>query len=57
MVWGTGKPTREFIYVEDAGEGIVMMTEKYDKPEPVNTCPTAGGLERGLRLKLKICWG
>ena len=36
IVWGTGKPTREFLYVEDAAEGIVLATEKYDKPEPVN---------------------
>jgi len=35
-VWGTGKPTREFLYVEDAAEGILMAAEKYDKPEPVN---------------------
>ena len=36
VVWGTGKATREFLYVEDAAEGIVMATEKYDKPDPVN---------------------
>lgn len=36
VVWGTGKPTREFIYVEDAAEGIVLATEKYNKSEPVN---------------------
>ncbi len=35
-LWGTGKPTREFLYVEDAAKGIVLATEKYDKPEPVN---------------------
>lgn len=35
-VWGTGKPTREFLYVGDAAEGIVLATEKYNKPEPVN---------------------
>ncbi len=35
-VWGTGNPTREFLYVEDAARAIVMATEKYDKPEPVN---------------------
>jgi len=35
-VWGSGKATREFLYVEDAAEGIVLATEKYDKPEPVN---------------------
>lgn len=36
IVWGTGKPTREFLYAEDAAEGIVLATEKYNKPEPVN---------------------
>lgn len=36
VVWGTGKPTREFFYVEDAAEGIILATEKYNKPEPVN---------------------
>lgn len=36
VVWGTGKPTREFLYVEDAARGIVLATEKYNKPEPVN---------------------
>jgi GDP-L-fucose synthase len=35
-VWGTGKATREFIYVEDAAEGIILATEKYDKSDPVN---------------------
>lgn len=34
--WGTGKPTREFLYVEDAAEGIVLATHKYDKSYPVN---------------------
>ncbi|HCJ65801.1 MAG TPA: GDP-fucose synthetase [Elusimicrobia bacterium] len=36
IVWGTGKPTREFLYVEDAAEGIILATEKYNKPGPVN---------------------
>ena len=36
VIWGTGKPTREFIYVEDAARGILMATEEYNKPEPVN---------------------
>ncbi|MFA4932338.1 MAG: GDP-L-fucose synthase [Caldisericia bacterium] len=35
-LWGDGSPTREFLYVEDAAEGIVLATERYDKPEPVN---------------------
>ena len=36
VVWGTGQASREFLYVEDAAEGIVLATEKYDKPDPVN---------------------
>ncbi|HMD52956.1 MAG TPA: GDP-L-fucose synthase [Phycisphaerae bacterium] len=34
--WGTGKVSREFLYVEDAARGIVEATFKYDGPEPVN---------------------
>ena len=36
VAWGTGQASREFLYVEDAAEGIVLATEKYDEPEPVN---------------------
>jgi GDP-L-fucose synthase len=36
IVWGTGKPSREFLYVEDAVRAIVLATEKYNKVEPVN---------------------
>ena len=35
-VWGTGRATREFLYVEDAAEGIVLAAERYEKAEPVN---------------------
>ncbi len=35
-VWGTGKATREFLYVNDAAEGIVLATERYSKNVPVN---------------------
>lgn len=35
-VWGTGNPTREFLYAEDAAEGILLAAEKYDKSLPVN---------------------
>jgi GDP-L-fucose synthase len=35
-VWGDGSPTREFIYVEDAAEGILLAAEKYNDSEPVN---------------------
>lgn len=34
--WGTGEPTREFLYVGDAAEGILEATEKYNRSEPVN---------------------
>jgi len=36
VVWGTGKPTREFLYVEDAAEGIVLAAERYNKSAPIN---------------------
>jgi GDP-L-fucose synthase len=36
VVWGTGKATREFLYVEDCAEGIVLAAERYDDSEPVN---------------------
>jgi len=36
VVWGTGKASREFLYVEDAAEGILLATEHYNKPDPVN---------------------
>lgn len=35
-LWGDGSPTREFLYVEDAAEGIVLASERYDDSEPVN---------------------
>jgi len=35
-VWGTGKASREFLYVEDAAEAIVLATEKWNSPEPIN---------------------
>ena len=46
VVWGTGKPTREYLYVEDAAEGIILATEKYDKSEPVNL---GSGFEISIR--------
>ena len=36
IAWGDGSPTREFIYVEDAAEGIALATQKYNDSEPVN---------------------
>ena len=45
-VWGTGKASREFLYVEDAAEGIILAAERYNKPEPVN-------LGAGFEIKIK----
>src|SRR5579872_90189 len=36
VVWGDGSPTREFLYVDDAAEGIVLAAERYDGSDPVN---------------------
>src|SRR6266511_101120 len=36
VAWGDGSPTREFLYVEDAAEGILLAAERYDKSDPVN---------------------
>ena len=35
-VWGTGKASREFLYVDDAAEGIILAAEQYNQPDPVN---------------------
>ena len=36
MLWGDGTPTREFLYAEDAAEGILLAAERYNSSEPVN---------------------
>jgi len=46
VVWGDGSPTREFLYVEDAAEGILLAAEKYNGPEPVNL---GSGFEISIR--------
>ena len=45
-VWGTGSATREFLYVDDAAEGIVLAAEQYDSSEPVN-------LGSGVEISIK----
>ena len=45
-VWGTGNASREFLYVEDCAEGILLAAERYNKPEPVN-------LGVGKEIKIK----
>lgn len=51
IVWGTGKATREFLYVEDCAEAIVLATEKYNKPEPVNI---GAGFEISIKDLVKM---
>ena len=46
VCWGTGNATREFLFVEDCAEAIVLATERYDDPEPVNI---GAGFEIGIR--------
>jgi GDP-L-fucose synthase len=36
VLWGDGSPSREFLYVDDCAEALLMATERYDKPDPVN---------------------
>ncbi len=45
-LWGDGSPTREFLYVEDAAEGILLATEQYDGSDPVNL---GSGMEISIR--------
>jgi GDP-L-fucose synthase len=45
-VWGDGSPTREFLYAEDAAEGIVLAAERYDGDEPANL---GSGMEISIR--------
>ena len=51
VAWGSGKPTREFLYVEDAAEGIVLATEKYNKPGPVNL---GAGFEMSIKALAEL---
>jgi GDP-L-fucose synthase len=46
VAWGTGEASREFLYVEDAAEGILLAAERYNKPDPVN-------LGSGEEIKIK----
>ncbi len=49
--WGTGKATREFLFVEDGAEGIILAAEEYNKPEPVNL---GSGMEISIKELVKL---
>ena len=51
VAWGTGSPTREFLYVEDAVEGILLATERYNRLEPVNL---GSGMEISIKDLLEL---
>jgi GDP-L-fucose synthase len=51
VVWGDGTPTREFLYVEDAAEAIVLATKHYDKTDPVNI---GSSFEISIRELVKV---
>lgn len=50
-VWGSGRATREFLYVEDAAEAIVLAVEKYESSEPVNL---GTGIETSIKEVVKL---
>ncbi len=56
-VWGTGKVTREFLYVEDAARGIINATEYYNEPDPVNLGTSEEILIRDLVYLIKELTG
>jgi GDP-L-fucose synthase len=64
VVWGDGSPTREFLYVDDAAEGIVLAAERFDRSEPVNLGSAyeitirdlAGTIARATGFTGRIVW-
>jgi GDP-L-fucose synthase len=46
VLWGDGSPTREFLYVNDCAEGLLLAADRYDEPEPVNL---GTGVETSIR--------
>ena len=51
VVWGDGTPTREFLYVEDAAEAVLLASERYNKSDPVNI---GAGFEIPIKHLVKI---
>lgn len=51
VAWGTGSPTREFLYIEDVAEGILLATERYNESDPVNL---GSGMEISIKDLLEL---
>ncbi|HLD24575.1 MAG TPA: GDP-L-fucose synthase [Patescibacteria group bacterium] len=64
VIWGSGKATREFLYVEDAARAIILATERYNKPDPVNVgagfeisiADLAGRIAKRIGFGGKVVW-
>lgn len=54
VVWGDGSPTREFLYVEDAAEAILLAAERYDGADPVNL---GSGMEISIKELVRLIAG
>jgi GDP-L-fucose synthase len=50
-VWGTGKPSRDFLYVEDAADAVILATEKLNKSEPINV---GSGIEISIKELVEL---
>jgi len=63
-LWGDGTPTREFLYVEDAAEGILLASEHYNKPGPINLgsgeetsiMELSKNIQKSTEFEGNICW-
>jgi GDP-L-fucose synthase len=56
-LWGDGSPTREFVYVTDAAEAVVLAAERYDAPDPVNIGSATEASIRDLATRIKALVG
>ncbi len=56
-LWGDGSPTREFVYITDAAEAVVLAAERYDSPEPVNIGSATEASIRDLAERIRALVG
>jgi len=64
VLWGDGSPTREFLYVEDAADGLLLAAERYDSSDPVNLgngieitiSDLAAQIARATRFEGRFVW-